>query len=99
VLRIWVKILSSDMACADPDDPEANYSLQEVPYVQFFDRGVALHGTYWHRDFGRVRSHGCVNLAPLDARWLFDFTRPGLPRGWVAVYPTGVDEGTLVRVR
>jgi hypothetical protein len=96
--RIWVKMLASDMANSGQGD-DASYSLQEVPYVQFFDRGVALHGTYWHRDFGRVHSHGCVNLAPLDARWLFDFTRPGLPRGWVAVYPTSVDEGTLVRVR
>jgi hypothetical protein len=100
VHRIWVKILASDMAnSGQRQGDDASYSLQDVPYVQFFDRGVALHGTYWHRDFGRVHSHGCVNLAPLDARWLFDFTRPGLPRGWVAVYPTGVDEGTLVRVR
>jgi hypothetical protein len=99
VHRIWVKILTSDMANVDPDDPDANYSLQEVPYVQFFDRAVALHGTYWHRDFGRVHSHGCVNLAPIDARWLFDFTEPRLPRGWAAAYPTTTDEGTLVRVR
>jgi hypothetical protein len=99
VHRIWVKILTSDMANVEPDDPDANYSLQEVPYVQFFDRAVALHGTYWHRDFGRVHSHGCVNLAPMDARWLFDFTEPRLPRGWAAAYPTITDEGTLVRVR
>jgi lipoprotein-anchoring transpeptidase ErfK/SrfK len=98
VHRIWVKILASDMANTGQGE-DAGYSLQDVPYVQFFDRGVALHGTYWHRDFGHVHSHGCVNLAPLDARWLFDFTQPGLPRGWAAVYPTGVDEGTLVRVR
>ncbi len=96
--RIWVKMLASDMANTGQGD-DASYSLQEVPYVQFFDRGVALHGTYWHRDFWRVRSHGCVNLSPLDARWLFDFTQPGLPRAWTAVYPTGIDVGTLVRVR
>jgi hypothetical protein len=99
VHRIWVKILTSDMASAEPDDPDAGYSLQEVPYVQFFDGAVGLHGTYWHRDFGRVHSHGCVNLAPIDARWLFDFTAPRLPRGWAAAYPTTTDEGTLVRVR
>jgi lipoprotein-anchoring transpeptidase ErfK/SrfK len=99
VHRIWVKIFTSDMASADPDDPDANYSLQEVPYVQFFDRAVALHGTYWHHDFGRVHSHGCVNLAPIDAHWLFDFTAPRLPPGWAAAYPTTTDEGTLVRVR
>jgi hypothetical protein len=48
-----------------------------------------------------VKSHGCVNLAPLDARWLFDFTGPRLPAGWVAAYPVtqGIDPGTVVRVR
>jgi hypothetical protein len=98
VHRIWVKLLTSDMANTGQGE-DASYSLQDVPYVQFFDRGVALHGTYWHRDFGRVHSHGCVNLAPVDARWLFDFTQPGLPRGWAAVFPASVGEGTLVRVR
>jgi hypothetical protein len=99
VHRIWVKILSSDMATASRDDLDNRYSLEEVPYVQFFDGAVGLHGTYWHKDFGHVRSHGCVNLSPLDARWLFDFTGPRVPRGWVASYPTPVDEGTVVRVR
>jgi hypothetical protein len=101
VHRIWVKILASDMDNVERDDIEAHYSLEDVPYVQFFDRAVALHGTYWHRDFGHVKSHGCVNLAPLDARWLFDFTGPRLPAGWVAAYPApgAVDPGTVVRVR
>jgi lipoprotein-anchoring transpeptidase ErfK/SrfK len=101
VHRIWVKILASDMDNTERDDIEAHYSLEDVPYVQFFDHAVALHGTYWHRDFGHVKSHGCVNLAPLDARWLFDFTGPRLPAGWVAAYPVtqGIDPGTVVRVR
>jgi lipoprotein-anchoring transpeptidase ErfK/SrfK len=99
VHRIWVKLVVSDMANTTRDDIDARYSLEDVPYVQFFDGAVGLHGTYWHRDFGRVRSHGCVNLAPLDARWLFGFTEPRLPRGWAAAYPTELDEGSLVRVR
>jgi hypothetical protein len=101
VHRIWVKILASDMDNVERDDIEAHYSLEDVPYVQFFDHAVALHGTYWHRDFGHVKSHGCVNLAPLDARWLFEFTGPRLPASWVAAYPApqGIDPGTAVRVR
>jgi lipoprotein-anchoring transpeptidase ErfK/SrfK len=101
VHRIWVKIRASDMDNVERDGIEAHYSLEDVPYVQFFDHAVALHGTYWHRDFGHVKSHGCVNLAPLDARWLFDFTGPRLPAGWVAAYPVpqGIDPGTAVRVR
>jgi hypothetical protein len=101
VHRIWVKLLASDMDNVERDDINAHFSLEDVPYVQFFDHAVALHGTYWHRDFGRVKSHGCVNLAPLDARWLFDFTGPRLPSGWAAAYPAaqGIDPGTAVRVR
>ena len=98
VHRIWVKIVASDMASTERDDVGSHYSLEDVPYVQFFDKAVALHGTYWHRDFGHVRSHGCVNLAPLDARWLFDFTGPRVPQAWAAAYPTALDPGTAVRV-
>lgn len=99
VHRIWVKLLESDMDNVDRDDVESHYSMEDVPYVQYFEHAVALHGTYWHRDFGRVKSHGCVNLAPLDARWLFAFTEPHVPRGWAAVYPTPFDPGSVVRVR
>jgi lipoprotein-anchoring transpeptidase ErfK/SrfK len=99
VHRVWVKIAASDMANTDRGDLEAHYSLEDVPYVQFFNGSVALHGTYWHRDFGHIRSHGCVNLAIADARWLFAFTGPRLLDGWVAAYPTPVDDATIVRVR
>jgi len=58
-------------------DPLA-YELPGVPWVSYFEleRGVALHGTYWHNDFGRPRSHGCINLAPNDALWLYRWTTP-----------------------
>ena len=99
VHRIWVKLEKSDMDNVNRDESAAHYSMEDVPDVQFFDHAVALHGTYWHGDFGHVRSHGCVNLAPLDARWLFAFTEPHLGAGWVAAYPTPFDPGTVVRVR
>jgi len=97
--RVWVKLLASDMGNVQKEDRDAHYSLEDVPYVQFFDEAVGLHGTYWHGDFGHPRSHGCVNLSPLDARWMFDFTSPRLPAGWAAAYPTSIEPGTLVRVR
>jgi hypothetical protein len=58
-------------------DPLA-YELPGVPWVSYFEleHGVALHGTYWHNDFGRRRSHGCVNLAPDDALWIYRWTAP-----------------------
>jgi lipoprotein-anchoring transpeptidase ErfK/SrfK len=97
--RIWVKLESSNMDNLEDEEAERYYAIEDVPYVQFFAKGVGLHGAFWHRSFGQVRSHGCVNLAPLDAQRLFSFTSPHLPAGWTAVLPTDVEEGTIVRVR
>ncbi|MBS2013351.1 MAG: L,D-transpeptidase [Deltaproteobacteria bacterium] len=99
VHRIWVKIFTTKMDNLEKEDVEKHYALEDVPWVQFFDKAVALHGAFWHRDFGHVHSHGCVNLAPLDARWLYAFTSPHLPVGWTAVYPTKAEPGTVIRVR
>ena len=48
------------------------YRVEDVPYVMYFtDEGHALHGTYWHSNFGAPMSHGCVNL-PMDvAEWMY----------------------------
>jgi hypothetical protein len=51
----------------------------------FFQAHNALHGAYWHDQFGRTKSHGCVNLAPSDARYLFEWLEPKLPAGWTAI--------------
>jgi lipoprotein-anchoring transpeptidase ErfK/SrfK len=61
-------------------DPLA-YELPGVPWVGYFEieHGVALHGAYWHNDFGRPRSHGCINLRPEDALWLYRWTTPPAP--------------------
>jgi hypothetical protein len=99
VHRVWVKLVSTNMDNLEKDDVERHYSIEDVPWVMFFDKAVALHGTFWHRDFGRVRSHGCVNLAPLDARRIFEWTLPHLPKGWSAVLPTALEPGTAVQVR
>ncbi|NIM92978.1 MAG: L,D-transpeptidase family protein [Anaerolineales bacterium] len=56
------------------------YELPGVPWVSFFHvTGVAFHGTYWHSDFGRPRSHGCVNMRTEEARWLYRWTIPVVP--------------------
>ena len=67
-----------------------------MPFVQYFHKGYALHGAYWHDDFGKVRSHGCVNLAPKDAAWLFEWTDPSVPRDWHGVL--NKDRGTVVYI-
>jgi lipoprotein-anchoring transpeptidase ErfK/SrfK len=99
VHRIWVKLLASKMDNLERDDVEHHYSLEDVPWVQFFDKAIALHGVFWHQQFGHVHSHGCVNLAPLDAESLFAFTGPHLPGGWSAVFPTKIEPGTAIRIR
>jgi hypothetical protein len=57
----------------------------DVPWVMNFTGPYALHSAYWHEDWGDAVSGGCVNLSPLDARFLFDFSEPKLPPGWHAV--------------
>jgi lipoprotein-anchoring transpeptidase ErfK/SrfK len=62
------------------------YELPGVPWVCFFHiTGVAVHGTYWHSDFGRPRSHGCVNVATKDAQWIYRWTFPVAPTDEISV--------------
>ena len=53
------------------------YDLPNVPWVMYFHGSYAIHGAYWHSNFGTPMSHGCVNLRPVDAGWLFEFARVG----------------------
>lgn len=72
------------------------YSIEDVPYVAYFEGSYALHGAFWHSNFGREMSHGCVNLSPLDAKKLFFWSEPQLPRGFHAVWATSEKRGTQV---
>lgn len=94
--RIYTKHISTTMDGNTASD--GNYSIQDVPWTMFFYGSYALHGAFWHRSFGHVRSHGCVNLGPSDARWLFFWTTPFLPEGWHGVHATDESPGTTVIV-
>lgn len=74
------------------------YEAEAVPWIVYFKPRYALHTAYWHDGFGDRASHGCVNLSPADARWVFEWTRPALPPGWIQVYPTPHDSGTLLLI-
>ena len=74
------------------------YSIEDVPYVEYFEGSYALHGAFWHNNFGHEMSHGCVNLSPMDAKKIFFWSEPKLPRGWHAVWSTPENRGTLVVV-
>ena len=99
VHRIWVKLAFSDMDNLERDDLHENYAIERVPWVQYFEGANGLHAAFWHDEFGRRRSHGCVNLSPRDARWLFDFTEPALPAGWTALFPLEDEPTTMIQVR
>ncbi len=68
--RIFVKYQATPMA-------GPGYYLPGVPFTMYFYKGYAIHGTYWHDNFGTPMSHGCVNLRTPDAEWMFDFASVG----------------------
>jgi hypothetical protein len=74
------------------------YSIEDVPYIEYFSGSYAVHGAFWHSAFGYTKSHGCVNLAPWDAKALFSWTDPELPEGWHAVFATKDRPGSRVVV-
>jgi len=57
----------------------------EVPWTQNFQKPYAIHTAYWHDNWGNLASGGCINVSPIDGKWLFDFSEPKLPPGWHAV--------------
>ncbi len=79
------------------DDEAGVYDLPGVPWVSFFTgTGVSFHGTYWHNDYGRPRSHGCVNLPSMDAKFIYRWTSPVVPPGVDYLHLPG--QGTAVQV-
>jgi hypothetical protein len=72
------KIISIHMAANTGSD--SGYDTIAVPWPVFFNTnaGAAVHGVFWHNDFGVRRSHGCVNALPEDAKWIFRWTAPAI---------------------
>jgi hypothetical protein len=67
------------MAAGDMAAPNS-YDLPGVPWVSYLtESGISFHGTYWHNDFGRPRSHGCINLSTPAARWIYRWSMPTVP--------------------
>jgi hypothetical protein len=97
VYRVYDKSIYGDMRSRD--DADEPYAVEAVPWVMHFKTRYALHGVFWHWGFGHAASHGCVNLAPRDAKWIFDHITPSLGKGWHTVYETPEDPGPILRVR
>ncbi len=75
---IYVKLKSQTMTGGTKASNDYYY-LPNVPNVMYFYRDYALHGTYWHKNFGRPMSRGCVNLTLADAEWVFNWAPLGTP--------------------
>lgn len=94
--RIYQKHVTTTM---DSNVADSEFELRDVPWVMYFKGGYALHASYWHDDFGKPRSHGCVNLSPIDARYVFNWVSPDTPDHWHASYAgEAFGEGTLVHI-
>ncbi len=74
------------------------YYLEAVPWVMFFKESYGIHGAYWHDEFGRIKTHGCINLSPEDSHWLFTFLGPVLPPGYVSLRSAPGNLGALIRL-
>lgn len=87
--RIYLKMREQTMTGPD-------YSTPDVPFVMYFKGSYSLHGAYWHNDFGRRRSHGCINLPMKEAEWLWYWSGPQVPPGWPNVWASDENPGSRV---
>lgn len=94
---VWAKVASMTMGNQAYEDDA--YMVQGVPWVLLFQAHNAFHGAYWHDGFGQRKSHGCLNLSPFDARWIFQFSGPSLPEGFTGYLPDHMEESPMVHVR
>jgi hypothetical protein len=75
--QIWRKLYSLHMSGGTNTE---GWDLPGIGWTSLFHGdGVAIHSTYWHNNFGEPMSHGCVNAAPEDAKWIFRWTSPIVP--------------------
>ena len=79
--RVTRKTPARHMIGGPPGTPQF-YDLPGVPWCTYFaSGGAAIHGTYWHNDFGRPRSNGCVNVTGDAAHWVYRWTTPSVGAG------------------
>jgi len=94
---IWSKTRSQSMI-GGSKELGTYYNLPNVPDNMFFYQGYAIHGAYWHNNFGHPMSHGCVNSPLANAHQIFEWAGPVVPAGQNAVRATPENPGTRVVV-
>lgn len=93
--NIWRKLHSIQMAGGSN---QAGWMIPGIGWATFFmGSGIAIHATFWHNNFGEPSSHGCVNVAPEDAKWIFRWANPATPYELGDITVSG-DIGTPVKV-
>ena len=95
--NIWYKTRSQSMV-GGSQELGTYYNLPNVPNNMFFYQGYALHGAYWHNNFGHPMSHGCVNQPLANAAQIFEWAGPVLPTSQNAVRASADNPGTRVVV-
>lgn len=95
--NIWYKTRSQTMV-GGSKDLGTYYNLPNVPFNMFFYQGFAIHGAYWHNNFGHPMSHGCVNAPIANAAQLFEWTGPVVPGGESTARATEQNPGTRVYI-
>lgn len=95
--NIWYKTRSQSMV-GGSEVLGTYYNLPNVPNNMFFYQGYAIHGAYWHNNFGQPMSHGCVNEPLASAAQIFDWAGPVVPTGQGAIRATPENPGTRVLV-
>jgi hypothetical protein len=93
IYRVHTKVLMDKMAGGGKSD---RYLLEDVHATVYFHQSYAFHAAYWHDDFGRYKSHGCVNMAPVDAEWLYNWSTPIVAPQAARTRATGDNPGTWV---
>ena len=93
--NIWYKTRSQSMV-GGSQALGTYYNLPNVPNNMFFYQGYAIHGAYWHNNFGHPMSHGCVNSPLASAAQIFEWAGPVVPAGQGAVRATAENPGTRV---
>lgn len=95
--RIWYKTRAQVMK-GGSKELGTYYYLPNVPSNMFFYQGYAVHGAYWHNNFGQPMSHGCVNAPLAEVAELFEWTGPVVPPGTNALRASVDNPGTRVYV-
>jgi hypothetical protein len=86
IFQVWSRYIQNKMSGADGEIDY--YFIEDVPYIMYFDQlnEIALHGAYWHDRYGYKHSHGCVNMPPIDAEWVYYWSADGPNDLWVWVH-------------